>query len=142
MSGSAGLGVHNVIMVASGVDVPLTKASFVEFYTFEDDGTTIATITETDSTGTESEQALDVDFEPHKAPGVGGTWTLMAEQDDTVALGSDATNDSMRLIVHAAQLSDGYDQVQCSVDGGICVAVIQGLRSQRAPANLASNIVA
>lgn len=139
----AGLGDHvNVIMVASGVPVPLTRATFVEFYTYEDDGSTIATITESDSTGTNSEQALDVDFEPHKGPGVGGTWTAMAEQDDTVDLGDDTANDAMRLIVHASQLSAGYDRVECTVDGGICVAVIQGLTERRTPANLKSSLTA
>jgi len=142
MSGTAGLGTINVIMAASGITVPLTRASFVEFYTFETAGAVIATMTEVDSTGTNSEQALDVDFEPHKAPGVGGTWTAMAEQDATVDLGDDATNDSMRLIVHMSQLSDGYDSVQCTVDVGILTAVIQDLANPRAAANLASNIVA
>ncbi len=45
----------NVIMVAHGLDVPLTRASAVTFISFEADGTTIMTVTETDSTGTESE---------------------------------------------------------------------------------------
>ena len=138
-----GLGrLFNVVPAASGVSIPLTRATGVTFITFEDDGSTIATITEVDSTGTNSEQALDVDFEPHKAPGVGGTWTAMAEQDDTVDLGDDTTNDAMHLYVHADQLSDGYDSVQCTVDGGICIAIIHDLTVQRAPANLASNIVA
>ena len=142
MSGTAGLGTINVLTAASGITIPLTRASFVEFYTFEADGTTIATMTELDSTGVNSEQALDVDFEPHKAPAVGGTWTAMAEQDSTVDLGADATNDSMRLIVHMSQLSDGYDGVQCTTDGGIVTAIIQDLAVKRAAANLASNIVA
>ena len=42
-------------MVAHGLDVPLTRASAVTFISFEADGTTIMTVTETDSTGTESE---------------------------------------------------------------------------------------
>ncbi len=143
MSGTAGLGTINVLTAASGITIPLTNASFVEFYTFEAAGAVIATMTEVDSTGVESEQALDVDFEPHKAPAVGGTWTAMAEQDDTVDLGDDATNDCMRLIVHASQLSDGYDGVECTVDASsILTAIIQDLAVKRAPANLASNIVA
>ncbi len=142
MSGTAGLGTINVLTAASGVTIPLTRASFVEFYTFEAAGAVIATMTEVDSTAVNAEQALDVDFEPHKAPAVGGTWTAMAEQDDTVDLGDDATNDSMRLIVHMSQLSDGYDGVQCTVDVGILTAIIQDLAVKRAPANLASNIVA
>jgi hypothetical protein len=138
-----GLGrLFNVIPAASGVTVPLTRATAVTFITYEDDGSTIATITEVDSTAVLSEQALDVDFEPFKAPGVGGTWTAMTEQDDTVDLGDDTINDAMHLVVDASQLSDGYDGVQCTVDGGICIAIIHDLTVQRDPANLKSNIVA
>ena len=62
MSAGYGLGrVFNVIPAASGVSVPLTRAGRVSFVTYEDDGSTIATITEVDSTGTNSEQALDVE---------------------------------------------------------------------------------
>ncbi len=138
-----GLGrTHNVLTAASGITIPLTRAGAVEFHSFEADGTTIMTVTELDSTGTNSEQALDVDFEPHKIPAVGGTWTAMAEQDSTVDLGADATNDQMAIVVHATQLSDGYDSVQVTTDGGILTAILIDLAVQRAPANLKSNIVA
>ena len=138
-----GLGrIINVVMAASGVTIPLTRATAVAFVSFEDDGSTIMTVTEVDSTGTNSEQALDTDFEPHKAPGVGGTWTAMVEQDDTVDLGDDTVNDSMYITVDAAQLSDGYDGVQVTVDGGILAAIVHDLAVQRTPANLKSNIVA
>lgn len=132
--------IGNVVAAASGVSISLHEYEGVAFVTYEDDGSTIATITEDDSTGTESEQALDVDFYPHKAPGVGGTWTAMAEQDSTVDLGDDTTNDMMVLNVRADQLSAGYDQVQCTVDGGICIAVLYGPKHARTPANLASSI--
>lgn len=138
-----GLGrVFNVIPAASGVTVYLTRASAVSFVTFEDDGSTIATMTEVDSTGTNVEQALDTVFQPYKGPGVGGTWTAMAEQDDTVDLADDTANDCMVLTVHHSQLSDGYDGVQCTVDGGICIAIIHDLTIQRKPANLASSLTA
>ena len=138
-----GLGrTHNVITAASSITIPLTRYGACEFYSFEADGTTIMTVTELDSTGTESEQALDVDFEPHKSPGVGGAWTAMAEQDDTVDLGGDATNDMLFIVVHATQLSDGYDSVQVTTDGGILTAVLIEPAIQRAPANLKSSIVA
>ena len=132
----------NVLTAASGVSIPLTRASTVTFCTFEAAGAVIATITEDDSTGTNSEQALDVTFNPHKAPAIGGTFTAMAEQDSTVDLGDDATNDMMVLTVRAEQLSDGYDSVQCTVDVGILTAIITDLAVKRTPANLASNIVA
>jgi len=138
-----GLGnVFNVIANASGISIPLTRAESVAFVSWEDDGSTILTVTEVDSTGTNSEQALDVTFTPHKSPGVGGTWTAMAEQDDTVDLGDDTTNDAMYIDVQASQLSDGYDSVQCTTDGTQLMAIVYDLHTQRSPANLASNIVA
>ncbi len=132
----------NLILSADTITVPLTRATTVTFGSFEADGTTIVTITELDSTGVNSEQALDVTNAPFKSPGVGGTWTALAEQDDTLDLGADATNDSMAFSVHAAQLSDGYDSVQATIDGGYIVAIITGLTPERDAASLASNIVA
>ena len=135
-----GLGrVFNVIPAASGVHIPLTHATAVSFVTYEDDGTTIATIKE--SIDGASEQALDCNVYPHKAPGVGGTWTAMAEQDDTLALGGDTTNDCMVFTIDASQLSDGFNCVEVTVDGGICIAIVHDLAQQRKPANLPRNVV-
>jgi hypothetical protein len=45
--------------------------------------------------------------------------------------------------VRASQLSDGYDQVQVTVDAsGTCTAIVHDLAVMRKPANLKSNIVA
>lgn len=135
-----GLGrVFNVVPAASGVHIPLTYGTAVSFVTYEDDGSTIATIKE--SVGGASEQALDCDVYPHKAPGVGGTWTAMAEQDDTLDLGDDTTNDCMVFTIDANQLSDGFDCVEVTVDGGILVAFVHDLVVKRKPANLARNVV-
>ena len=143
MGSRVGLGADfNVIANADGITIPLTRASAVSFVTFEDDGTTIATITEVDSTAVNAEQALDVTNDPHKGPGVGGTWTAMAEQDDTLSLVTDAVNDTMVFSVHGSQLSDGYDGVQVSLDGGVVTAILTGLLVQSDPPNLTSNIVA
>jgi len=143
MASGVGLGrVFNVVPAASGVTIPLTRAGAVSFVTYEDDGSTIATITQVDSTGVNSEIALDVTNYPYKGPGIGGTWTAMAEQDDTLDLGDDTTNDAMVFVVRADQLANGYDGVQVTVDGGICVALVHDLNVQRKPSNLSSNIVA
>ena len=50
----------NVIALADTITVPLTRAAAVSFVTFEDDGSTIATITELDSTAANAEQALAI----------------------------------------------------------------------------------
>ena len=134
-----GLGrVFNVIPAASGVHIPLKDADAISFVTYEDDGTTIATIKS--SIDGASEAALDCDVYPHKAPGVGGTWTAMAEQDDTLALGGDTTNDCMVFTINATQLPDGHNCVEVTVDGGICVAILHDLKVQRKPSNLATNV--
>lgn len=134
-----GLGrVFNVIPAASGVHIPLKDADAISFVTYEDDGTTIATIKS--SIDGASEAALDCNVYPHKAPGIGGTWTAMAEQDDTLALGSDATNDCMVFTIDNAQLPDGHNCVEVTVDGGICIAILHDLKVQRKPANLATNV--
>lgn len=139
MPGMVGLGrVFNVIPAASGVHIPLTRAAAVSFVTYEDDGSTIATIKE--SIAGASEQALDVTLNPYKGPGVGGTWTAMAEQDDTLDLGDDTTNDCMVFTIRGDQLSDTFDSVEVTVDGGICIAIIHDLYEQRKPSNLPSNI--
>jgi hypothetical protein len=136
-----GLGrVFNTIAAASGIHIPLSNASAVSFITYLDAGTQVATIKE--SVNGASEQALDCNVTPFKGPGVGGTWTVMAEQDDTLSLATDATNDCMVFTVMAEDLSDGFNCVEVTVDGGICIAVIHDLKVSRYPANLKSSLVA
>ena len=135
-----GLGsIYNVVPNASGVHVYLRDGETIDFITFEDDGTTIATTKE--SIAGASEQALDVTNNPVKGPGIGGTWTVMAEQDDTLSLLTDATNDSMVFSVSAASLSDTFNCVEVTVDGGVVLALILNLNVQRKPANLQSSVV-
>lgn len=135
-----GLGrVFNVVAAASGVHIPLKQGYAVSYVTFLDAGTQTATIKQ--SKDGASEIALDCDVYPHKGPGVGGTWTAMAEQDDTLALGTDATNDCMVFTIHNTQLADDYNCVEVTVDGGICVAIVHDLSVQRKPSNLARNVV-
>lgn len=134
-----GLGrLFNVVHEASGVHIKLNNAQAVTFVSFLAAGTQTLTVKE--SIQGASEQALDKTFYPYKGPGVGGTWTAMAEQDDTVT-NNDATNDCMVITVHAADLSDGYDCVEATADSGTCIAIIHDLNVQRSPANLASPVV-
>ncbi len=131
----------NVVAAASGVHIPLREAQAVTFITFLDAGTQIATIKQ--SIAGASEKILDVDNYPHKGPGVGGTWTAMAEQDDTLDLGTDAVNDCMIFSVGCDQLDvDGlFDSVEVTVSGGICIAILHELRTAREPARLARQVV-
>lgn len=148
-----GLGrVFNVVYSASGLDIPLTKATAVTFVSFLDAGTQALTFTQTDSTGVNSEIDLNIFNQSpdnlgsrvHAGPAVGGTWV---EKDDgadanTYDNTTDATNDTVVITVRAEQLSDGYDRVQCTAATGTCVAIIHDLVVQRKPGNLQSSLVA
>lgn len=153
-----GLGrVFNVIKTASGVNIPLNKAECVSFV-FGDAGTgaAIATVTQTDSTGVNSEADLNVftvsgvagaNGVSHAYVGAdtGGTWLedgAAVFTDNTFDLSDETTNDTGVFTVRGDQLSDGYDQVQVTVDTGTCTAFIHDLKVQRKPTNLASSIVA
>lgn len=135
-----GLGrVFNVIPAASGVHIPLTNATAVSFVTYEDDGSTILTLKE--SINGQSEQDLPVIDHYHKAPGVGGTWTLVTQAAAaSLDLSDDTVNDATVITVSADQLSDGYNCVEATVDGGICVAIVHDLTQRRKPTNLPSNV--
>lgn len=135
-----GLGrVYNVVHEASGVHIPLEGATAISYVTFVAAGNQVATIKS--SIDGASEAALDCDVYPHKGPGVGGTWTAMAEQDDTLDLGADATNDCMVFTIDAAQLPAGHNCVEVTVSTGTCVAILHDLTVQRKPANLARSVV-
>lgn len=147
-----GLGrVFNVIHQASGLDIPLTKASAVSFVSFLDAGTQTLTFTQTDSTGVNSEIDLDIFSQDpanlgsrvHAGPGVGGTWVEKDDGSDANSfnLTTDATNDTLVITVRAEQLADGYDRVQCTAGSGTCIAIIHDLVVQRAPQNLQSSLV-
>lgn len=151
MKAMAGLGaVLNVIPTASGVSVPLTQAGAVTFVCVDaGSGDQVATITQTDSTGTNSEIDLDrARAYAFHGPDTGGTWTFEPEIGteavpiNTVTNTGGATNDTLVFTVLAESLADGYDSVQVTVDAGTCVAVIHDLHVMRRPSNLKSNIVA
>lgn len=150
-----GLGtVFNVIHEASGLDVPLSQAGAVSFVSFLAAGTQTLTFTQTDSTGVNSEIDLNIFTDSdtglpvngskiHAGPGVGGTWTAKTTNDpNAFNLTTDATNDCVVITVRAAQLSDGYDRVQCTADSGTCVAIVHDLHVMRKPVNLKSSLVA
>ena len=145
-----GLGrVFNVIYSASGLDVPLTKATAVMFVSFLDAGTQALTFTQTDSTGVNSEIDLNIFSQDpenlgsrvHAGPAVGGTWVEKDDGSDANAFtNADATNDTVAITVRAEQLADGYDRVQCTAATGTCVAIIHDLVVQRKPGNLQSSL--
>jgi len=147
MQAMPGLGtVFNVIHEASGLDVPLSNAGAVSFVSFLDAGTHTLVLTQTDSRGINSEIDLDVALNcyAHAGPAIGGTWTRIANASlsGNDVDGATASDDTYVITVRAAQLSDGYDRVQCTPSAGTCVALIQDLHIMRKPSNLKSSLVA
>ena len=132
---------HNVIAAASGVDIYLTNAQTVTFYSFLDAGTQTLTLTEAINGG--SDVALAIIDHVYKAPGVGGVWTEVTQTAaNTFDLTTDATNDCFAVTVRAKQLTDGYNTVKATVDSGICFAVITDLDEIAHPDKLPSPIAA
>jgi hypothetical protein len=141
MGAMKGLGaVFNVVPAASGVHIRLRDAEAVSFVTYEDDGSTIITLKE--SIDGASEQNLAVITQVAKGPGVGGAWTEVTQAAAaTYDLADDTTNDATVTTVLATQLSAGYNCVEATVDGGICIAILHNLNDQRTPASLRSPVV-
>lgn len=156
MASGDGLGrVFNVIKTASGLNIPLTKCGAVTFV-FGDAGTgaAVATVTQTDSRAVNSEADLNIftvsgtvgsngESRAYVGPDVGGTWTENGDAvfaDNTFDLSDETTNDTGVFTVRAEQLSDGYDQVQVTVDTGLCFAILHELHVQRKPDNLQSSL--
>jgi hypothetical protein len=152
MASGDGLGrVFNVIKTASSLNVAMGKAGAVTFV-FGDAGTgaAIATVTQTDSTGVNSEADLNIftvagvvgsngESRTYVGPDTGGTWLENGAADftdNTFDLSDETANDTGVFTVRAEQLSDGYDQVQVTVDTGLCFAIIHELNVQRKPSNL------
>jgi hypothetical protein len=132
--------VLNVIPAASGVHIPLKGAAAVTFVTYEDDGSTVLTLKQ--SIDGQSEAPLATMTRYYKGPGIGGTWTLATQAAaDTYDLADDTTNDATVVTISATELGDGYNCVEATVDGGICVAILHDLVVQRDAAKLARSVV-
>lgn len=150
----SGLGrVFNVIVTASGVSVPMNRATAVSFlHAQPGTGTATLTFTQTDSTGVKSPINLNIGTQTagqenlgslwNVGPDTGGTWTLTAATSANVFTLGGATNDSGVVTVRAEQLADGYDSVVATASAGSCTAVIHDLLVLRKPSNLKSSIVA
>ena len=117
------------------------------YATFEAAGAVVLTVTEVDSTGTNSEQALAIPgANDYKAPAVGGSFSAgpgtTTSTSGVYDLADDATNDMLVVDIAATALSDGYDSVQATADVGILVAFLYDPVVQRVPTNLTSNLTA
>ena len=134
--------VINVIPVATGKHISLKNASGVTFLLFEDGGAQSTAFTE--SIAGASEQALTKINHYYASNGIGGVWTReTADADatldnDSTFVKKDTVNfDCAAIYISAADLSDGFDSVEATIDaGGPCIAIVHDLLVQRAPQNL------
>ena len=138
----------NIIPVATGKHVSLKNAGGVLFCCYEDGGAQSIGIVE--SIAGASEQALATVTEIYASNGIGGVWTnettdangALGTGDAAIVKKDTTLFDCAVVQIEAAELSDGYDSVECTIDGaGICIAVVYDLAVQRAPENLAASAV-
>lgn len=139
-----------VVPVATGKHISLKNARGVTFITYEDGGAQALTLKQ--SKAGLSEKALSVIDVYFASDGIGGVWTR--ETDDAVGAngGSDTMTkkdttafDAAAFYVDASDLdvANGFDSVELAVDGaGLCIAIVHGLKVQRALENLPAASVA
>jgi len=142
--GMKGLGhTFNVLPVATGVHIDLENADGVTFILYEDGGDQQIVFVE--SIKGASGQSLATVNELYACNGVtAGVWTR--ETSDSAAALSDNSTvekkdttpfDCAAIYIGAAELSAGYDSVECTIDGsGLCIAIVHDLNVQRQPENL------
>jgi hypothetical protein len=134
--------VINVVHTASGKHISLANASGVTFSCYEDGGAQAITIKE--SVAGASEQALEVVTELYASDGIGGVFTrettdangALGTGDAAIVKKDTTAFDGAVFYIGADELSDGFDSVEVTVDGGTCVAIVHDLAVQRAPQNL------
>jgi len=131
--------VGNVVVAATGVHIPLTDAKAITWFCFLDAGTQSITLKE--SIDGASEQNLAVIDRLYKAPGIGGTWTLVTQTAAaTFDLTTDATNDCFCFTVGEEQLSSTFNCLEVTQSSGTCVAIIHDLKVQRDAAALVTSV--
>jgi len=118
----------NVVANADGAWINMAHCTAVSFVCYEDDGSTIATLSEaTDAAGTGAIDLARID-RVTKAPGTGGTWTEVAQTAAaTYDNADDTVNDAFVFTVRSSDLTDGFTHIRVAVDGGTVTAITHGL---------------
>ena len=140
------LGQVNILGSATTAEIPMTRYAAATCIAWEDDGSQIVTVREIDSTGTNADQTLDPSLLAYKAPGIGGSWTAgPVVSSGAFDLVDDTASDCLVITVLASELSDGYDSIEFTHDGGAgetCVVILHAAAVQRTPTNLTSSLTA
>ena len=134
--------IMNIIGFASGIHVSLKDAAGVTFVCYENGGAQNIDIKE--SKAGADEAVLAVVTELFASEGIGGVHTLETT-DANGALGSGdaaivkkdtAPFDTAIFYIGEDELSDDFDSVEVTVNGGTVTAIVHDLSIQRAPENL------
>ncbi len=136
-----GLGRFNVVAFASGIHIDLSNASGVTFVCYENGGAQNIDIKE--SIAGASEQLLSVVTKLYASEGIGGVHTketsdangALGTGDGAIVKKDTAAFDTAVFYIGASELSDTFDSVEVTVDGGTVLAIVDML-VQRAPENL------
>lgn len=127
--------IFNVVPQASGVHIPLNNAAAVTFVGYEDGGATDVVFTE--SVQGASKQSLATVTRYFTSNGIGGVWTTQTvSATATVEPTDDTAQDGWAVTIRAAELSAGFDAVECTPDAGTCFAIVHDLNDQRDPDSL------
>ncbi len=140
-----GLGrVFNTVAFASGIHISLENASGVTFVCYENAGAQNITIKE--SIDGSPEQALAVVTELFTSDGVGSVHArdtddangALGTGDSAIVKKDNTAQDAAVFYIGADELSDTYNNVEVTVNGGTVMAIVHDLSVQREPANLVS----
>lgn len=136
MAEMEGLGdVFNVLAVADDVYVSLVDADAVSFICVNTAGDTY-TLTEAKTAAGGSSQALATMGDFHIQATVGAVWSKVTHSAASTIVPT-ASQDVAVITVRASELSATYKYVKLASTGsGTVVALLHGLRVQRAPENL------
>jgi hypothetical protein len=136
-----------VVPVASGKHISTRNLDAITFVIYEDGGAT--SIAFKQSKAGLNEKTLPVVNDYYSGDGVGSVLTHEvadangALDDDHTLIKKDTTPFDAAFITigcDALDLANGFDSIECTVDGGQCFAVLHGLKVQRAPQNLSSYV--
>ncbi len=135
------LGRINVVEFASGIHVDLSNAVGVTFVCYENGGAQNIDIKE--SIAGASEQLLSVVTKLYASEGIGTVKTkettdangALGTGDGAIVKKDTAAFDAATFYIGASELSDTFDSVEVTVNGGTVMAIVDML-VQRAPENL------
>ena len=138
-----GLGIYNVVAFCSGIHIDLANAVGVTFVCYEDGGAQNIDIKESKGQASSTEQLLSVVTKLYASDGVGGVHTkettdangALGTGDGAIVKKDTAAFDVAVFYIGASELSDEFDSVEVTVNGGTVMAIVEML-VHRAPENL------